>query len=266
MSRIAVRNALSKFRDGYFRLEINQRLYVNAMIMLFIAFIVSAIFKPQDSKGALILFLVFWISAICYDLISLYKKIYSSVLGKGFLLILFSLCTNFAIVLSSQLVNDISGVDPSKFPHTIALLAILSIPFFIAAGFGILYFGLLLASPLLLMFHSLPDDKAREVIVPGYCANPIIPYQKTTRIIQFLSFAVFCGVIFGVSKKVLQSYEIFLSDTARSFLYQLEMYPKMPCSIEPGNRAAFISDDKILLGKKSPEGILFKVRDCKSEN
>ncbi len=136
MSRIAVRNALSKFRDGYFRLEINQRLYVNAMIMLFIAFIVSAIFKPQDSKGALILFLVFWISAICYDLISLYKKIYSSVLGKGFLLILFSLCTNFAIVLSSQLVNDISGVDPSKFPHTIALLAILSKPFFIAAGFG----------------------------------------------------------------------------------------------------------------------------------
>lgn len=51
MSRIAVRNALSKFRDGYFRLEINQRLYVNAMIMLFIAFIVSAIFKPRLKGG-----------------------------------------------------------------------------------------------------------------------------------------------------------------------------------------------------------------------
>jgi len=264
MFRTAVRNALAEVRDGYFRLQVNQRLYINATVMLIVFLISSALLAPQNAKGMLIVFLVFWIAAISFDLIVLYKKVYESVLGKGFLVVLFSLCTNLAIVLSSQLVNDIAGVDPSKFPHTIALLSILSIPFFIAAGFGILYFGLLLATPLLLMFHTLPDDKAREVLFPGYCAKPSIPYQKATRAIQFISLAVFCGFVFSLSQKTLKSYETFLTDTARSFLYQMEMYPKAPCSIVPGTRAAFLSDEKILVGEKNAAEIIFKVRECKS--
>lgn len=264
MSRTAVRNALAKIHSGYFRLQINQRLYINATVMLIVFIISSAFLAPQDAKGVLIVFLVFWIAAIGFDLIVLYKKACESVLGKGFLVVLFSLCTNLAIVLSSQLVNDISGVDPSRFPHTIALLSILSIPFFIAAGFSVLYFGLLLVTPLMLMFHMLPDGKAREVLIPGYCASPSIPYQKTTRAIQFISLAVFCGFVFTLSKSVSRSYETFLTDTARSFLYQMEMYPKAPCNIVPGTRAAFLSDEKILLGEKSSVGIVFKVRECKN--
>lgn len=264
MFRTTILNALAKVRDGYFRLQVNQRLYINATVMLIAFLISSAVLGPQGAKGVLIIFFVFWIAAICYDLVTLYKKVYESVLGKGFLVILLSLCTNFAIVLSSQLVNDISGVDPSKFPHTIALLSILSIPFFIAAGFGILYFCLLLATPLLLMFHTLPDDKAKEILIPGYCASPSITYQKTTRTIQFISLAVFCGFVLTLSQKVTRSYETFLTDTARSFLYQMEMYPKATCAIEPGSRAAFLSDEKILIGEKNAAGIVFKVRDCQS--
>lgn len=129
MFRTTTSNALAKIRDEYFRLQVNQRLYINATAMLMIFLISSAVLGPQGTKAALIVFLAFWIAAICYDLVALYNNVYESVLGKGFLVILFSLCTNFAIALSSQLVNDISGVDPSKFPHTIALLSILSIPF-----------------------------------------------------------------------------------------------------------------------------------------
>lgn len=264
MSRTAIRNALTQIRGSYLRLQVNQRLYVNAMVMLIVFLISSAFLGPQDTRSVLIVFLAFWIAAIGCDLIAVYKKVYESILGKGFLVVLLSLCTNFAIVLSSQLVNDIAGVDPSKFPHTIALLSILSIPFFVGAGFGILYFGLLLATPLLLMFHTLPDDKAREVLIPGYCANPSIPYLKTTRAIQFISLAVFCGLVFTLAQKVSRSYESFLTDTARSFLYQLEMYPKAPCSIVPGSRAAFLSDEKILVGVKNSAGIVFNVRECKS--
>lgn len=264
MSRTAIRNALTKVRDGYFRLQVNQRLYINATVMLIAFLISSAFLAPQDAKGVLIVFVAFWIAAIGFDLMALYKKVYESLLGKGFLVVLLSLCTNLAIVLSSQLVNDIAGVDPSKFPHTIALLSILSIPFFIAAGFGILYFGLLLATPLLLMFHTLPDDRAREVLIPGYCASLSIPYQKTTRAIQFISLSIFCGFVFTLSQKVSRSYETFLTDTARSFLYQMEMYPKAPCNIVPGSRAAFLDDEKILVGEKNSAGIVFKVRECKS--
>lgn len=264
MSRTAIRNTLIKIRDNYFRLQVNQRLYVNTIVILITFFTVSVVTGFKGAKSVYFVFIALWIAAIFYDLIALYKKVYESVLGKGFLVILLSLCTNFAIVLSSQLVNDITGVDPSKFPHTIALLSILSIPIFISAGFGILFFVVLLASPLLLMFHTMDEDKAKEVLLPGYSASPSIPYQKTTRIIQLISFAVFCGLVFSLSQKVMRSYETFLTDTARSFLYQMEMYPKAPCGIKAGCRVAFLGDEKILIGEKNSTGIVFKVQKCKS--
>jgi hypothetical protein len=263
MSSATMVNVLTKFQSSYFELQVNQRLYVNTMVMLTAFLINSALFGTQSAREVLIVFLVFWIAAICYDLIALYKKVYQSVLGKAFLVILFSLCTNFAIALSSQLVNDITGVDPSKFPHTISLLSILSIPFFVAAGFGALYFALLVATPLLLMFHTLPDDKAREVLIPGYCSKQAVPYEKTTRTIQFVSLAVFCGVVFSFSQNVTRSYETFLTNTARSFLYQMEMYPKAPCLIQQGSRAAFLNEDTILIGEKKLTEIVFNVRECK---
>lgn len=214
MSRAAIRSTLIKIHDRYFRLQVNQRLYINTIVILISFLVISIVTGSKGAKGVFFVFIVFWIVAIFYDLITLYKKVYESVLGKAFLVILFSLCTNFAIVLSSQLVNDITGVDPSKFPHTIALLSILSIPIFISAGFGILFFVILLASPLLLMFHTMNEDKAKEVLLPGYSASPSIPYQKITRIIQLISFAVFCGLVFSFSQKVMRSYETFLTDTA----------------------------------------------------
>src|SRR6266508_4567233 len=122
MSRAAIRITLIKIPDRYFRLQVNQRLYINTIAILITFLVISVVTGFKGAKGVFFIFIAFWIVAIFYDLITLYKKVYESVLGKGFLVILFSLCTNFAIVLSSQLVNDITGVDPSKFPHTIALL------------------------------------------------------------------------------------------------------------------------------------------------
>lgn len=264
MSHAVIQNTFTKIRDSHARLQVNQRLYINAIAMLIVFLVTSTVLGVPNAKGVFYVFLAFWLAAISYDLIALFKKAYESLLGKSFLIILFSLCTNFAIVLSSQLVNDIAGVDPSKFPHTIALLSILSIPFFIAAGLGVLFFALLLAAPLLLTFHLLPDDKTKEVLIPGYSASPSIPYQTTTRAIQFISLLFFCGLIFILPQKITKNYETFLKNTARSFLYEMEMYPKAPCDIEPGTKAAFLSDEKILLGEKSLGEIAFSVRECKS--
>jgi hypothetical protein len=114
------------------------------------------------------------------------------------------------------------------------------------------------------MFHTLPDDKAKEILVPGYSNKSTIPYYRSTLAIQFFSLAVFCVSILNLSHKVMPSYETFLTDTARSFLFQLEMFPKAQCTIPPKSRAAFIGDDKILLGEKNPTGIVFTVRECKN--
>lgn len=63
------------------------------------------------------------------DFVSIYNKIYSSLLGKAFLLLCFSLCTNFSVAISGLVINDITGVAPTNFPHTMVLLSIAIIPF-----------------------------------------------------------------------------------------------------------------------------------------
>jgi hypothetical protein len=264
MTHTKLRDVLAKVYDAYFRLHPNQRLYVNTVVALVLFLVASTFLGVHGARGFLAIFLLFWVAAILLDLVGLYKKVYESILGKALLLLLFSLCTNVAISLSSQVVNSIVGVDPTKFPHTITLLSILSIPFFVALGFGVLYFVLLILTPLLLMFHTLPDEKAKEVLVPGYSAGLPIPYKKSTRFVQFVSFVLFAGVVFSLSQKVNQSYESFLTETARSFLYHFEMYSKVPCVIDPGSRAAFLSDEKLLTAKKTAAGLVFIVRECKS--
>jgi hypothetical protein len=266
MSYTTIKNIFTKIHDGYFALRVNQRLYINAVVMLILYFVSLWILGVKGALTPLLISIAYWIAAICYDLTLLYKKVYEFLLGKAFLVILLSLCTNFAIVLSSQLVNYITGVDPSKFPHTIALLSILSIPIFTVAGFIALYFVLTLVSPLLLVFYGLYDNKGKEILIPGYPSSPSVPYKGITRTIQFVSVALFCGFVFSLSGNeiVMRNYINFSFDTASSFLYNLEMYPKALCGIEKGSRAAFLSEEKILIGEKSPAGIIFKVRECKS--
>ncbi len=181
------------------------------------------------------------------------------------MLLLFSLCTNFAIVLSAQVVNDIVGVDPSKFPHTVALLAILNIPFLTSIGFYALSCILLIMSPLLLVFYT-SSEEGLKFLLPDDVPPKDIPHPKTTLAVQFLSILFFGYLMLGIGQNSAPSYNAFLSKTASWFLYQLEMYPKSQCNVEPGTRVAFMSDDRILKGTKSSAGIMFKLSECKGSN
>src|SRR5688572_27254564 len=111
-------NAYARVRTVYLKFQINQQLYINAAVMLIVYLLSSLVLEPKTADGAKYLSLLFWLAAICYDLASGYKKLYKSIIGKGVLLIVLALFTNLAITISSQLVNEITGVDPSKFPHT----------------------------------------------------------------------------------------------------------------------------------------------------
>jgi len=260
---LTIKNLVAVTGHTYSRLHVNQRLYINAFVLL-VAFLLSRMLLESElPKWLLFIFFVFWVVAITYDLVALYKKVYETTLGKALLLVLFSLCANIAIVLSSQVVNDITGVDPSKFPHTVALLSILTIPFFITAAFGILSIVLLVFIPVFMMVHTIPDEKAKAVFFPGLDFKESIPYPRTTRLIQLISFAVFFGFVFSWSQKSSKSYETFISDTARSFLYQFEMYPKSPCKVTDGERVGFLGDGKILVGSKLETTVTFVVQECK---
>ena len=197
-------------------------------------------------------------------MLNIYKKTYKSLVGKVILLLLLTIFTNVAISLSAQVVNEVTGVNPSSFPHTQTILAILMIPLLAVGVGGILLFGALILSPLILMFH-ITDDEFKKFIIPGYSKDNILNFQKTTRIIQFVSSIAFVGFIIGLSQKASGSYSAFVSDTARLYIYNMEMYSKAPCAIEGGGKFVFIGEEKILLGIKNSSGIDFKLEECKTK-
>lgn len=263
-SKSSIAEIVKNIHTTYLSLNINQRLYINALVTFLFFLLSLGVLDKNNAKGFFYLFCIFWFFAIVNDFLAAYKRIYETVIGKGFLILSLAICTNLSIALSSQLINDIVGIDPSKLPHTIAFLSILLIPIFITLAIGVLYFMLIVISPLLFMFQFSLDDKAKEVLVPGYSATPKIAYQKQTRVVQVISFIVFCGFIFSASQKALPTYEKFLTKTASSFIFNMEMYSKAPCVIEKETKVAFIADGIVLIGSKTPAGFLFKTQECKA--
>jgi hypothetical protein len=255
----------SKLQSGYSQLQTSQKRYIPAFLFLIIFLGYKIIFGAEGSlwQSLLYTFLFFFGIAICSDLLTLYKKVYENLLVKAALLLLFSLCTNFVIAFSAQEVNDIVGVDPLKFPHTVALPTILNIPFLTSIGFFTLSRILLYMSPLLLVFLFL-DKKELKFLLPDDVPPKHIPYPKITFAVQIISIIVFGYLMSGLWQNAELSYNAFRSNTASWFLYQWEMYPKGQCDVEPGTRVAFMSDDRILKGTKSSDGITFKLSECKS--
>lgn len=259
-----LRKTFQKVSDLYHnKLELNQRLYVNALVILPFALCSLALPFGDATRGLFAIVIFYWISAIGVDLLGVFVRVYASTLGKAILLVTFSLCTNIAIALASQFVNSVVGLDPSKFPRAIALLSILSIPIFAIGAVAILYLVLLASSGFLLIFHSLPDDRLKATVFPWHAPREAKPFIKSTRLVQLLSIAVFSGMVFGFAGKLFSPYEQFLYETARSFVYHWEMYSQAPCQLPPNTRAAFIADDRILLGRKDGDTYKFFTSECK---
>ena len=260
----SVRGIASRISQVYPTLRTNQHLYINAIATLALFGIVDLVLGAITARPFFFLFLFFWVWALGYDLVGLYKRLYKKPLGKAFFLLILALGTNLSIVLSSQVVNSIVGVDPSKFPHSVALLAIMNIPVFIVVGLVAIYGAILIATPFLLMFHTMPNEQVKRVLVPGYSTPENYPFYKTTVLIEIISIAFFAGFVVTMMTKLGNNYDRFESHVASEFIFQWEMYPKAQCVIPTGSRAAFVSDDKVLVAARTASGIDFgQPRECK---
>jgi hypothetical protein len=157
------------------------------------------------------------------------------------------------------------GVDPSKFPHTVALLSIMNLPVLVVMGMTVVYGFTLVAAPFLLMFHTLPNEKTKQILVPGYSTPENYQFHKATLAVQFVSFGVFAGFVLALSGKFEKSYNESLTRAAREFIFVMEMYPKAQCALPAGTRAAFVADEKVVTAARAASGISFdRPRDCKT--
>tara|TARA_R100000541_G_scaffold50721_4_gene57980 strand:- start:29487 stop:30227 length:741 start_codon:yes stop_codon:yes gene_type:complete len=242
----------------------NQKAYTNVVLF----FAIYWILKPFDwelNNGIFALAVFCWVMAVVADLAAFYKKLSESTLGKLLLVIFVGIGTNAAIAMAAQVVNELVGIDPSRFPHTIAfvsiytafMLVLLALSLLLIVGIGLVFMYLVL--------NWTNDEKAISVLFPWYKPTEPIPYKRLTATFQVVSLFALCWFAYSLVKNDQTRYMDFVKNSAEWFLYSFELHKKAPCSLNADQRVAFLDNGQVLIASKSGEGITFAVQACVAE-
>ncbi|MGX4991407.1 hypothetical protein [Enterobacter kobei] len=99
--------------------------------------------------------------SVFHSLIGIYKKTYETILGKGILILGGTLCVNFSLCLSGVVINDITSVSPTNFPHSLIFIAAAMIPLILPLGMILLFAVILVSAPIWGWFFVY-DDKLKK--------------------------------------------------------------------------------------------------------
>ena len=69
--------------------------------------------------------------AVCRELWQIFQKIWSSVIGKAVILVVYAGTANFALAVAGQKVNHVAGIEPGPLIFTTGFTALLMLPFWI---------------------------------------------------------------------------------------------------------------------------------------
>jgi len=246
----------------YKSLQPNQRAYFNALA-LFALYLPFKHFNWEIYKGFAFLAVFFWAMAMLADLISLYKAVVSTLLGKLILVGAFGLGANVAIAGAAQVVNGFIGVDPSQFVHTIAFTSLFVAPPLILL---LVIVALVLGAGLIAIFigFQLIDENARLVMFPWYKEGSTVRYRGITAIVQVASLIVLVSFAHSWYQAGANAYNDFFESKAKWFLYTFEMYKHAQCPLQEGQRVAFLGGDQVLIASKAGDEITFAIQGCVS--
>jgi len=256
------KRALTKMIEFYKKLDTRQRLYCNLFFFSVIFIIGCVFFDAEQRRVFLILIVLYWTSTVVFETLSIYKKICNYTLGKALLLIGFTLCTNISLAIAGVIINDVTTVAPTNFPHALILVSIAIIPFIMAIIMLVIYFALFITLPIWGVVIFVYDNKLKKILLPGYEPQDGVFLYKTTKLIQVLSIGCYCVFFHSLFNSILDDYTKFLYSKAQSFIYTFEMYGKSPCIGLPSGKVAFINDDNVLIAHKKGEDMSFITHTC----
>jgi hypothetical protein len=246
-----------KIVDEYSSLTTEQKLYVNVcIVLLFLIFIVMLGGMPF-MKGYIILFSIFCICVVLYDVHRLLKALSRNFYGKGLMAVAFAASSNLAYSLAGQAINEIVHVTPTNFVHTTLFIAILTIPvLLVLAGGGVYVIGLF--TSVVIMLPPIPSS-LKKWLFAGLFPETTMKYAVVTRIFQVVFYMTIGTTIFHLGQKAMKWYENKIAHMIPELVYQFDMYQGGECSLEPSYKLAPLGDAKFLLAEKSSSGeISFK--------
>ncbi len=238
-----------------------QKAYLNAALF-YVAYLLLEPFESGYEQACLAFALFSWGMALTADLLGFYSRLTQSLLGKAVLFIFVGAGANVALAMSSQVVNDLVGLEPSQFVHTITFISIftaiglvvvlLSILFVLGMSFAIMY----------LVMTWTRDHGGIAALIPWFRPVDDIPFPRITATFRVVSFLTVGFLVFSWSQQKPTGYFDFVKSAAGWFLYNFDMYERAPCALQKGQKVAFLDGDKVLLASSVGGDISFAVRSC----
>lgn len=243
------------------KLDVSQKIIRNLIVLVVICFFIDFMRLDSLRKGFFILTLIYWSFSVFHGLIGIYKKVYETTLGKGVLILGSTLCLNFALCLSGVVINDITSVSPTNFPHSLIFISAAMIPLIVPLGMILLFAVILLSAPIWGWFFVY-DDKLKKMLIPGYEPNQQRFLHKTTLIIKIISLIIYCSFIFQFAQLKGDNYTSYINSKSQSMIYTLEMFDKSPCANINNAKVSFLGDGNVLVATKNNDKYSFKVMKC----
>jgi len=261
-----LKRAFTQVAEFYKRLDVRQRLYLNFIIIIIFFSVGCFFFGAEKRKVYFIIVLIYWSSVVVFESVSIYKKLYSFTVGKVLLLIGFTLCTNVSLSIAGVVINDITTVAPSNFPHALILISIAIIPLMTAAIMLVIYTAIFITFPIWGFILFVYDNNLKKIIFPGYEPRDGSFLYKTTKLIQVLSLGIYCVFFYSFFHSILNDYTKYLYSKSQAFIYTFEMYEKSPCVGLPSGKVAFINDEHVLIAQRDNEIMKFITHECVYKN
>lgn len=243
------------------KLDVSQKIIRNLIIAVVTSFLINFLGLDGLWKGLFILTLISWSFSVFHSLIGIYKKTYETILGKGILILGGTLCVNFSLCLSGVVINDITSVSPTNFPHSLIFIAAAMIPLILPLGMILLFAVILVSAPIWGWFFVY-DDKLKKMLIPG--CKPIQQriLHKTTLIIKILSLITYCSFILHFAQLKGDDYISYINSKSQSMIYTLEMFDKSPCANINNAKISFLGDGNVLVASKNNDRYSFNVMKC----
>lgn len=244
------------------KLNRSQKFYYFGFVFVFLAVLwYFTPFTPIFRSIFIISGLLFTLG-VASDILIVYKKVWKTNLGKGLILIIYAIATNFAYALSSQIVNEILTFESSKLIYTINLVAVMLLPLFALALTYFVFAIIFIFGQFYMLIIVNADQFKTDECLKSLIPENIESYAFTTFIIRLFVFPLVLGFYWSISGYAMPAYNSFVESTTKAFIYNLEAKKFSRCKLATSQKAIEINDKEIVVVEKIDGEYFFTPKPC----
>jgi hypothetical protein len=230
--------------------------FVNVLVSYFLPF-------PDLLRASLTLSIILVYAGVFSDILIIYNKVWETSIGKGVLLLIFSLCVSFSYAFATQLINETVKFDTSKVVHSITFTSALLLPFLLILITYIVFAALFLLSQFYFVIVSFVSGLKDDSCLGGMIPKNIEKYPYKTFWVRMIIYPIAFGAVWGIAGALSPMYVNKLSNLTKEFVYFFDAKTYSRCIQGKGERVITVNDKEIVIVKKENDLITFEPKACK---